>query len=247
MSELEEYSRQAHAITNEAREIFLGAFGAGAAVDKHDCDFATQADLDIERLYREKLSSITGLPVLGEEFGGDPRDHDRFWIVDPIDGTANYSCRNPQAAILLSLINDGEPVVSITDIPFLDVRLSTIGTETRINGDIARHHQGHGLIGYGRMNVPGRYELLGRVMERFRRIRISGSVGIDHAYTAQGIYDGCISFSPNLWDNAAGVAHMRGLGVTVTDLEGRPWSMLSTGICAGIEPVHNILLEVINQ
>ncbi|MDO4911816.1 MAG: inositol monophosphatase [Corynebacterium sp.] len=243
--DFEQLNSVAQEITDEARRMFLHCFGSGAAVDKANADFATQADLDIERLYREQLTERTGFPVIGEEFGGDPTE--TFWIVDPIDGTANYSCRNPQAAILCSLVHEGVPVIAITDIPCTDTRLTTVGDKTFRNGSPIVHRRGQGEVGFGRMNVPGRYELLGRVLDRYRRIRISGSVGIDHAYTAQGIYDGCITFSPNLWDNAAGVAHMRALGVTVTDPEGKPWTIESAGIVAGIPEVHRDLIEIINQ
>ncbi|PKZ40713.1 inositol monophosphatase, partial [Kytococcus schroeteri] len=117
-------------------------------------DFATEADLSVERQLRTLLTQYTGLPVHGEEFGtvrpgeipgenitepnpndamadgldgprrksleaGDQELPETFWVVDPIDGTANYAVGNPFACILVSLVHQGQTMVSVTEMPLL--------------------------------------------------------------------------------------------------------------------------------
>src|SRR5699024_12442186 len=57
--------------------------------------------------------------VLGEEFGGEPVTSGRQWVIDPIDGTKNYVRGVPVWATLISLLEDGEPVVSVVSAPAL--------------------------------------------------------------------------------------------------------------------------------
>lgn len=247
---IDELLAQAESTVDKAREIFLKGFGATIAYYKEECDFTTSSDLEIEKLLRQELEEKTGIPVLGEEYGGNVDQYNLFWIVDPIDGTANYAASNPQAAILVSLIEKGTTIIAITDIPFFNKRVVTIENTLYVNGEkieAQKISRNHGEYAYGRLNAPGRHEILGKILEKHKRVRISGSVGIDHAFTALGIYDGCITFSPNLWDNAAGVAHMKAAGLIVTDLSDQPWNIYSQGVVGAIEPMHRTFIQCLTE
>ena len=63
-----------------------------------------------------------------------------------------------------------------------------------------------------------RHGLLVELTRTYLRPRITGSVGIDLAYTAAGIFGGAVSFSPNIWDNAAGIFLCQAAGATVTEV-----------------------------
>jgi len=74
-----------------------------------DDDVKMQADVDSENLVRDRLKT-TGLPVIGEELGGDASLFDGdglYWVVDPLDGTYNYLRRPP--ATCLPLRADARP------------------------------------------------------------------------------------------------------------------------------------------
>lgn len=256
---MNEYLRIAEEAADEARRLFVEGLGSAPALYKGSGDFATEVDLSIEAVLREQLSLSTGIPVLGEEEGGVLRS-DASWVVDPIDGTANYASGNPNCAVLISLVVDRQPVVAVTDIPLLNVRLTTkTGTPVTLNGqplpqmtavELVGNQVGVGAVGSDDTNrIPpdSRLKLIKTLEYTNRRPRISGCVGIDLAYVAQGIYEAAVSFSPHPWDNSAGVLLARSAGATVTDLEGNPWSLDSVGVIAGAPAAHAVILDTIRS
>lgn len=118
----------AEAAVDQVEELFRSGLGALPAHFKGEGDFATEVDLQIEQQMRLHLTQLTGIEVYGEEstsFGGDDAAEfgSTMWVVDPIDGTANYSAGNPLCGILVSLIHEGAPVVAVADFPLLGRRL----------------------------------------------------------------------------------------------------------------------------
>lgn len=91
---------------------------------KPDHTHVTDADLAVERRLRDILSAQRPDDgILGEEFGtqGSTR---RQWIIDPIDGTANFLRGVPNWATLIALAVDGEPVVGVASVPAFGKRWS---------------------------------------------------------------------------------------------------------------------------
>ena len=87
---------------------------------KPDLTPVSDADLACEKKLRAELKKARPQDeVLGEEFGGEPVTSGRQWVIDPIDGTKNYVRGVPVWATLISLLEDGEPVVSVVSAPAL--------------------------------------------------------------------------------------------------------------------------------
>lgn len=247
----------AEAAIDEVQADFRGGLGSEPFVVKEFGDFATETDLTIENKLRSILTSMTGIPVYGEEYGGEVPTNNTVWVVDPIDGTTNYAAGYPACAIVLALVHDGQPIVGVIDMPFLRRRVTAVaGGGTHVNGRKVQMSLREGrpvTIAYGSVIARGdgsfprgwRQELLSGVGDAYRAIRISGSVGVDLASTAAGAFGGTITFSPHVWDNAAGVLLIRESGGVVTDLEGVPWKVGSIGVLAGLPEVHARLLEVV--
>lgn len=249
----------AEAAVDEVEDLFTVNLGADPLVTKARGDFATEIDLAIERRLRELLLHFTGFPVHGEEYGvgDDGPAPDTVWVVDPIDGTTNYAAGFPMCAILVSLVHKGEPIVALASMPLLGRRVTaTLGGGTRFNGREVHMDPKSGRpvsIAFG--SVIARHDgtfprdwrqlLLSAVGDRYPTIRISGSVGVDLATTAAGSFGGTVTFSPHVWDNAAGVLLIREAGGVVTDLTGEPWRVGSVGVLAGTEEVHAGLLHII--
>ena len=94
-------------------------------IDKGDYGFATLIDIEIERLVRAELSrEIPEIPLLGEEDGGAELGSEAAWVLDPIDGTANYADGSPLCSISLALVRGGRPVIAIVSAPLLGERAS---------------------------------------------------------------------------------------------------------------------------
>lgn len=251
---------EATAILDAAAKPFIAGHRADSAVRKKGNDFATEVDLAIERQVVEELTKATGIGVHGEEFGGAPIDSELVWVLDPIDGTFNYAAGSPMAAILLGLLNDGNPVAGLTWLPFTDQRYTAVeGGPLYANGvaqpPLRPAQMVDSIIGIGTFNVewrgrfPGRYRLA--VLENLSRVcsrlRMHGATGVDLAYTAAGVLGAGISFGDHIWDHAAGVALVRAAGGVVTDLAGNDWTVASRSALAGVPGVHAHVLEILTE
>lgn len=245
-------------LLDEVHDLFVNGLGAPRAVVKaHKNDFATAIDLDLERVLTARLLERTGIPVHGEEFGGADLESPAVWVLDPIDGTANYSHGLPAAAILLGLLIDGEPVAGLAWFPFVNQRIWAVTDGPVYRNEVALPplHAvpiDEAMVAFGAFSlggggsIPGvrRLRLLGELSRECARLRMHGSTGFDLAYTAAGGLDGAVVFGHRAWDNAAGVALVRAAGGLVSDLQGRPWTIHSRSVLAAAPGVHERLLEL---
>jgi len=126
----EEYGALLEAIAKEADAIAMRYFRAGELkIDrKGDGTAVTQADRGVEEMARAKVaSSGIALDVLGEEMGGEsaaaPRTSGRArMIIDPIDGTEEFSRGIPTFGTLMGIERDGEIVAGYVSAPALATR-----------------------------------------------------------------------------------------------------------------------------
>ncbi|GAA4399858.1 inositol monophosphatase family protein [Tsukamurella soli] len=250
----------ATAVLDDAAPRFVEGLGAPATVDKGPADFATDLDLELERRISGAIADATGIPVHGEEFGGPAVDQGSVWVLDPIDGTFNYSVGYPACGILLGLLHDGLPVAGLAWFPLNGDRFAgRVGGGVTNNGErlpqLQRKTLADTMIACGsfsrgtRGRFPGdyRFAVIGEVSRAVSRIRLFGSTGVDMAYTASGALGGAVCFGHHPWDNAAGVALTLAAGGTVTDLAGRGWHAGSDSALLGAPGVYEELYEVVRS
>lgn len=273
----------AEAAVDEAEAHFTAGLGASPARFKGEGDFATEVDLVIERQLRQLLTTMTGIPVWGEEYGlaadssaagqetgqaagqaasladAAPADAvpsgETFWVVDPIDGTANYSAGNPMCGILVALIHESRPVAAVASFPLIGRRLSAAegGTLRSIGGPAAGFGGGEEALGFeesrGHVGCSSHLDanVLSYLMDTGLRPRMTGSVGLDAAFVAQGVFDGAVNFSEYAWDNAAGALLVKAAGGVVTGVEGEDWTVNSRGLVVGTPQVHATLMDAIGR
>ncbi|WP_067829437.1 inositol monophosphatase family protein [Nocardia inohanensis] len=245
-------------VLDAAAPRFVEGIGAPSAVQKGRNDFATALDLELERFVSEQLARRTGIPVHGEEFGGPQLTSGIAWVLDPIDGTFNYSQGHPLCGMLLALVRDGVPVLGLTWLPMMGQRYAAVaGGPVFLNGKplppLESGKLSDSMIAFGSFNIDGagripgifRFNLLGALSRLSGRLRMHGSTGIDLAYTASGVLGGAVVYGHHPWDNAAGVALVRAAGGVVTDLLGQDWTIESGSVLAAAPGVHEELLDMI--
>lgn len=92
---------------------------------KEDESPLTRADSESHRVIRKRLEdAYPGIPLLSEEGREIPydgrRDWEKFWLVDPLDGTKEFISRNGEFTVNISLISDNRPVIGVIFAPVPD-------------------------------------------------------------------------------------------------------------------------------
>ena len=185
-------------VLDEVSPRFIEGVGAKGVQNKGTRnDFATELDLELERRITDALREGTGLEVHGEEYGGPPVNAGTLWVVDPIDGTANYSLGIPTTGILVSLVHDRQPVLGLTWLPLLGLRFTSVaGGPLRQNDEVVPALPDVSIrdvaLGLGSLNTGARTtyppayrrEVFEQLTLDAARTRKFGSTGVDLSFVA---------------------------------------------------------------
>ena len=219
--------------------------------EKSPGDWVSEADLASEDAVRAILET-SGLPVFGEERGGE--EVDTGWLVDPLDGTANFVHGFDAVGVSVGLIEDGVPVVGVVHAPLLNrIYTGAKGLGAFRDGKqirVSDRPPVQGIVATGfpfrRKDLLPRYEpAFLNALHRFEDLRRAGAASLDLCWTAQGVFDGYFELSLGPWDVAAGALLVREAGGVVTDWEGDDRAWLRSGnILAAPPRVHRELLEI---
>jgi histidinol-phosphatase len=138
---------------------------------KPDRTPVTDADQAVERLLRERIEAARpNDSILGEEYGGE-RESGRQWILDPIDGTANFLRGVPVWGTLIALAVDGVPQVGVVSSPALG-------------------HRWWAAKGHGAFTAPTRHEDTGAVARKLQVSAVRDLEGASLSYNSLGGWDG---------------------------------------------------------
>jgi myo-inositol-1(or 4)-monophosphatase len=188
-------------------------------------DVKLRADQLAEERILEILREGFALPVLTEESGehGALDETSRMWVVDPLDGTFNYSRGMPSCCTSLGLWEGGEPVLGAVYDFFRDELFTGIvGVGAWMNGEpirasgvrepgkasLATGFPHHGDFGDATLR-----EFIGQV-QRFKKIRMLGSAALMGTYVGCGWVDAYVEDDVWLWDVAGAVAIARAAGAS---------------------------------
>jgi myo-inositol-1(or 4)-monophosphatase len=234
-------------------DIVRAHFGALRDVrEKAPGDWVSEADLASEAAVRDVLTRESGLPVYGEEAGGE--ETDTGWLVDPLDGTANFVHGFDAVGVSVGLLRDGDPVVGVVHAPLLDRTYTAVAGLGARRDDrpisVSGRAPEQAIVATGfpfrRKDLLPRYQPVFEVaMRRFEDLRRVGAASLDLCWTAEGVFDGFFELRLGPWDVCAGAIIVREAGGVVTDwhADDRAW-LRSGDILAGPLGVHTELLEI---
>lgn len=235
-----------------AGKILLDWRGRINPREKGRNDLVTEADFAAQRAIEEiVLGEFPHHQFLGEENEEGklpPAESARSpfrWIVDPLDGTANYVHQLPMFAVSIALERNGEIVLGVIFDPVADECFTAaLGEGVRMNG---KRLQTSGCMRIERAMVAvsfandvdrGSVEI-GRFIEALvacRSVRRLGSAALNLAYIAAGRLDAYWASSVKAWDIAAGVLMVREAGGMVTNLAGGPLDLAKANFLAAATP-----------
>jgi histidinol-phosphatase len=200
------------ALSDVADELALARFGGPVpAQDKPDGSPVTEADRMIESALRQRIETVfPDHALMGEETGGQIAPDRPTWVLDPIDGTANFMRGIPVFASLIGVLWQGRSVVGVASAPALGERWdAAAGQGARRNelpigvsaiGTVAEASVLHGALEWYRDD--GLWDALGELADRAWTVRGFGDWWM-HLLVAGGMAEA--AFEPGLkpWDVAA--------------------------------------------
>ncbi len=236
-----------------------------------DIDLVTSADRAAEATLTERIAKAhPDHWILAEESGRlhgvdstDPRPPPGVlqWVIDPLDGTTNFTHRFPHFSVSLALVDHEGPRLGVVHDPTRQETFFAV----RGGGaflDSARARARHGgpqslrvtptralrlaLVAtgfaYTRATTPTNNLLeFNRVVPQVRCIRRAGSAALDLAYVAAGRLDAYWEYHLQPWDTAAGALLVREAGGTLTRIDGGPWDLRHGDLVAAGPALANIL------
>ena len=220
-------------------------------------DFVTASDKKVEKILIEELQKARpNYSILSEEVGEIKNDNEFRWIIDPIDGTANFLHGIPHFAISVGLEHNKEIICGIVFDP--------------IKNEIFSAEKGNGsYLNNQRMRVSNRSKLkdcivftggpkhdsknIELALEEYKKfsskvfipIRKMGSASLDMAYVAAGRCDGYWQRNINYWDIAAGIILVKEAGGFITDFKGNSEYVENKTILATNSIINEEMIEIL--
>jgi myo-inositol-1(or 4)-monophosphatase len=242
-------------LARRAGELQLSRYDEpGKISEKAPKDIVTEVDLLCEDLMvRDIRERYPEDAILSEEQGGEISTTGRTWLLDPVDGTANYTRGNPLFCACVSIM-EGD---TVTHAAVAAPRI----------GDLYHAAIGHGAY----RDSPGErvplrvsstekleYAFFGadlafskgeagvqRVLSASWQFRALGSAGVRGAWLAAGYLDVSVGTRNTAWDYAPTALLVAEAGGRVTDLSGGAWTHASDGLVATNGLLHAEVLETL--
>lgn len=209
--------------------VYQGEQPLGVA-QKKDESPVTAADLAAHHIIKRGLERLTpDIPLLSEE---DPptweirRHWNRYWLVDPLDGTKEFLQRNDEFTVNIALIEEGEAVLGVVYAPALEVLyLAERGKAWKEEGgrrrEISVSNAQPPLVVISRSHNDD--ELRDYLQQLGEHQTIAVGSSLKFCLVAEGKAQLYPRFGPtSIWDTAAGHAVAVAAGAQIHDWQGRP-------------------------
>lgn len=217
-------------------------------------DIVTDADLAAEEAVVQTIRAhFPDHALLTEEGGESDGGAPYVWVVDPLDGTTNYSRRFPTFSVSIGLLHQGQLTAGVVYDPLREHLFAVErGRGASLNGEPLRVSQVD-LVGDAVVSLDwsrsqaNRREIvarLGRIAPACGTVRGMGSAALGLCYVAAGWTDAYFNVGMKPWDMAAGLLLIQEAGGRVTDIEGRPWQPWIENVLVSNGQLHQTLLDL---
>jgi len=222
-------------------------------------DYVTDTDKEVERIIIEELKSVyPDHNFVGEENVFEPENPDAEyqWVIDPIDGTTNFTHNLPHFCISIACMFKGKVEHGVILDPLRQEEFVTSrGKGCAMNGHRLRVRDTNDLKG-AMISTGGREDediataqgnIYAELISQGAIMRQGGSAALDLAYIAAGRLDAMWMRNLNLWDIAAGALMVQEAGGRLGDFAGGASHMRTGNIIAAGPKVFRALTPVVKQ
>ncbi|MBC8384403.1 MAG: inositol monophosphatase [Candidatus Cloacimonetes bacterium] len=225
---------------------------------KGQIDIVTEIDLQSEIHLKKRISQkFPDDNIISEETSSGYDFGQRNWIIDPLDGTTNFSHKFPVCAVSIGLEIDGIISSGVVYNPILDEMFSAErGKGAFYNDESIRVSEtgeiSNSLIAtgfpYDRWQNGDHYirEYLA-FMKRCQGVRRVGAAAVDLCYVAMGRLDGFFERKLKPWDMAAGSLIVAEAGGNISRFNGNKWHYLDDTIIASNGIIHNRMIDILKN
>jgi myo-inositol-1(or 4)-monophosphatase len=229
--------------------------GAAAGTLKGHQDWLSAADGAVETFLSDSLAALFPEDGFQGEEGGTARGGAWRWVVDPIDGTANYVRGRPRFCVSLGLLSATEALIGVIVAPALGETYAAMqGAGATLNGAPIRAAATDALdralieVGYSsRLPFAEPMALAARLDAAGASVRMGGSGALGLADVACGRSDGYVERHINPWDVAASLAILREAGAAISPFlsgngakGGNPILAAAPGVAAPLAEISGI-------
>ncbi|MHA1300068.1 MAG: inositol monophosphatase family protein [Candidatus Helarchaeota archaeon] len=224
---------------------------------KEDKSIVTEADLESEKIILEIIQkNHPEHSILSEESGLDEKKSDYLWCVDPLDGTTNFSMRNPFFNVSIALLKNKNPIIGVVYYPPQDELFhSELGKGAYLNGSLitvsSKDSMRASILTFCNSRDQEARKKVGKVYAELKLtnnyVRQIGSAALELCMVASGRVESFFMIGVRAWDVAAGWIMVKEAGGNVTDFKGNPFTFDSKNLLATNGKIHNTLLSILKK
>ncbi|MFH1978707.1 MAG: inositol monophosphatase family protein [Candidatus Aenigmatarchaeota archaeon] len=238
----------------EAGKLLVEKFGDIHHIkDKGLKEDVTNVDMEAEKIILSEIKKhFPDHNILSEESGEENKSSEYTWIIDPIDGTTNYSVRNPFFNTSIGLAKNNEIILGVIYAPiinelfvaekgkgaFLNDKKISVSDEQSLSKCLITFC--HGKTDEDLKKISEIFGKLKKAAKDFDRMK---SGALELAFVAAGRFGGFIYNNVRPWDVAAGILLVKESGGKVTDFEGNEWDLTKKNLVATNGKIHEELLK----
>ena len=252
------YASIARRAARDAGEVIKSMLFSAAVHEKSSKDLVTDADIAAQQIIQDVLlKAFPDHGFVGEEEGA-ASDFSKFgdrlcWVVDPIDGTANYVHRLNNFAVSIALVKSGKPLVGVVYDPMSNELFCAIeGEPATLNDSIITASKcediSKALIA---ASFPPNIKRGDDEIEQFVNVLVSaqsvrrlGSAALNLCFVGCGRLDAYWAAVVRPWDVAAGVLIAQQAGATLTARNGEAFDLAGSSVAvAATKKLHVELMK----
>jgi myo-inositol-1(or 4)-monophosphatase len=244
----------------EAGRLQIQALGKAHHIEyKGAANIVTEVDKQCEAIIVNRLrKEFPSHDILAEEGSDKNTNSDWRWIIDPLDGTVNYSHGYPLFAVSIALEHKGEVIAGVVFEPnrdelfsaekgggaFLNGRRISVSRTTELQNSLLDTGFAYNVhLGEKNNNLDHFADFLLKA----QAVRRDGAAASDLCYVAAGRFDGFWELYLKSWDIAAGQLIIKEAGGKVSSFDGSPLDIYGKEIIASNGLIHEQMVKVLCQ
>lgn len=240
----------------EASKIILKHYGNhGKLKFKNPRSLLTKVDLLSDKKIKQVISKkFPKHNLLTEESGLTDRGSECTWVIDPIDGTTNFTSEIPFFAVSIALAKNNDVVMGVVYNPCTkELFFAEKGKGAFLNGkrikSSGKTNMKDALVAFAlpsKINLSKKtFSLLSKIFGSVRGVRNPGSASLNMCYVASGKFDLFFTLSLSPWDAAAAYLIAKEAGGKVTNIKNEEWKMPDRTCIATNNALHDKFIKLL--